>query len=356
MYQPWFWPLIQICVIALILQIIVMYYDLNKKNIVSYKKFKEYVEVSIKIQHINFIAGQYMIFKFNIDNKVMLRAFSFSNNVEKDGYARFVIKRVSKGIVSNYINNNIKNIKNIDVSGPFGEFFINKEVKNHILIAAGSGITPIQSILETHLKNKENKFLLIYGNKTSDDIIFDKELSVLLKSYDNLRIISLTNDGTKKYLKSQKGILDKLTIKQLVSKENLYNTSFYVCGPSIVVENAISVLKEFNIEEKDINVEKFNLEKNDTHLSKKYLLTIENDEKEITVEIDSSKTILQSCLDNNIDMHYSCMNGICKTCIVYTKDNVNVLNNMNVLSQEEKEKGAILPCCSFPVKNLRIKK
>jgi hypothetical protein len=84
MYQPWFWPLIQICVIALILQIVVIYYDLNKKNIISYKKFKEYVEVSIKIQHINFIAGQYMIFKFNIDNKIMLRAFSFSNNVEKD--------------------------------------------------------------------------------------------------------------------------------------------------------------------------------------------------------------------------------------------------------------------------------
>ncbi len=89
---------------------------------------------------------------------------------------------------------------------------------------------------------------------------------------------------------------------------------------------------------------------------KKYLLTIEENGNEISIQVNSEKTILKNCLDQKIDMNYSCMNGICKKCKVYTKDIVKTVYNVNTLTQEEKDKGAILTCCSFPVNDIRIKK
>ena len=131
----------------------------------------------------NYVAGQYLTLKLTINGSEERRAYSLCSSPFTDSLLEVAVKKVDKGSVSTYINDVLKEGDSIEVMPPQGNFIIetNETNTNHYVgFAAGSGITPIISMLKSVLAKEPNsKFTLIYSNKTKESTIFDKELSAI---------------------------------------------------------------------------------------------------------------------------------------------------------------------------------
>jgi len=304
-------------------------------------------------------AGQFMVMDFIINNKKVSRAYSLSNDQEKDGYGRFIVKRVKNGVVSNFLLDNYENIKNIKLSGPFGDFIINKKTNNHVFIAGGSGITPIASILNSYLeKRKEDSFFLIYGNKNCQEIILDEEIFNLSKTFNNLKIVSFTNDGSSNFIQNKKGVLDYGVLLENINNFNLpfKDTTFYVCGPDGVINNCKKIFETLNIDESNIRIEKFisiqNIEKQTTNNKKFNLAVLEDNLVKKIIKISSNNTLLNNLIENNIDINYSCMSGICKMCKVSAEGNFK--EKFPLSETDENGKKQILSCSTYLIEDSKI--
>ena len=330
----------------------------KKRNIINIRSFFDtYAEIDVALPGVKCEAGQFMAMNFFINGKKVSRAYSLSNDQVGDGYGRFIVKRVVGGTVSNFLLDNAKNIKHIDISGPYGDFILNKDSTRHIFIAGGSGITPIASILNTYLKKRKNdSFFLIYGNRNSQETILDDELFSLSKVYDNLKILSFSSDGSFKSLPSVQGVLNQEIISNCI--ENFHHdkdTSFYVCGPQIVIDNCKKVFESLDIDESNIKIEKFvslkNIEKENKN-TKIVNLTIFQENKELSIDCLKNSVVLNSCLKNNIEISYSCLSGICKMCKVSAEGNFK--EKFPLLETDENGKKQILSCSTYIIEDSKI--
>ena len=219
--------------------ILITFFIFNKKGKnIKIKVFKDfYTEIKLKLPKKNYEAGQFVIMDFIINDEKISRAYSLSNDQEKDGYGRFIIKKVNNGVVSNFLLDNHENIKNINFTGPFGDFVINKKTNNHVFIAGGSGITPIASILNKYLeKRKENYFFLIYGNKSYEEILLDEEIFNLSKKFNNLKDVS-------DEFKINRGTVSNLLngIRQKQYKNYIFRREYYKKLPKEILNQHIDI-------------------------------------------------------------------------------------------------------------------
>ena len=136
----------------------------------------------------DFIQGQYITLKTTIDGEEVRRSYSIcSSPFEKE--LRVAVKQIPNGKFSTYANTKLSKGDTLDVMPPLGSFYTdlnNQNKKNYAAFAAGSGITPIMSIIRATLKKEqESSFYLFYGNKTRQSIIFNNDLEDLQKDYPN---------------------------------------------------------------------------------------------------------------------------------------------------------------------------
>ena len=128
----------------------------------------------------NYKPGQYLTLQFNLNRQQVRRSYSLCSSPVIEEPLRIGVKRVKDGLVSNHINDNLKVGDTVEVLPPDGRFFadVKKEnYKTYYLFAAGSGITPILSILKTVLLTEERSFVhMIFGNRSQETIMFQKEL------------------------------------------------------------------------------------------------------------------------------------------------------------------------------------
>ena len=204
--------------------------------------------------------GQYLTLKLTINDKEERRAYSLCSSPYTDNYLEVAVKQVENGIVSTYINQNLKEGDKIEVMPPQGNFVleINENASNsYVGFAAGSGITPIMSMIKSVLAKEPNSnFTLIYGNKTKNSTIFYNELKEL--TGDKFKLINVYsreasgNDLTDGRIDSSKATA--------ILKENLdllKADAFYMCGPEQMIVNVEESLKTFGVEESKIHYELF---------------------------------------------------------------------------------------------------
>ncbi|MEG1199885.1 MAG: FAD-binding oxidoreductase, partial [Algoriella sp.] len=139
------------------------------------------LESEFKFKH-----GQHLTFKDIKDNEEIRRSYSICS-CPTDGELRVAVKKITDGYFSSYINDELKVGDVLDVMTPQGNFYTEVHVDNkktYVGIAAGSGITPILSIIKTVLTQEpESQFVLIYGNKNKGSIIFKEEIEALKNKY-----------------------------------------------------------------------------------------------------------------------------------------------------------------------------
>ncbi len=301
--------------------------------------------------------GQFLTIHVPIDQMVQKRAYSFSSNPFTDKDLKITIKRVEKGLVSNYVHDYLKVGDKLEVDNPAGSFYVepvNKAKKQYVLFAGGSGVTPMFSIVKSVLtEEKDSNVLLIYANQSMDSIIFHEEIKTLEKEYVNNfsveHIISANQESKGNYYS---GLATKALIDTIISKHGLkYEEHVYmICGPFGYMEKIKEILRDNGITREKIKVEVFKspevkvLGKN---LISDVSLKFKGETHQLKVRGD--KSILQQAMSNNIAVPYSCRSGMCSTCKAKCVSGEVKMIDGHFLSDKEVENGDILTCISYPV-------
>ena len=313
-------------------------------------------------EHFNFIQGQYLTFRKHFGGEEVRRSYSICSGKD-DRQLQVGIKRVDGGAFSNWANSDLRVGDILESMLPMGNFYSQADGQNaqYLAFAGGSGITPILSILKTGLKGElESKYTLIYANRNINTIMFRQELEDLKDIYlDRLSIIHILEDGSQDIDLFQ-GLVDgKKCVELFNGWIDIKSVDMaFICGPKAMMTTISGALKAHGLDERQIRFEFFsNGRKRQTKRRQKAQEKVEDgvlgkvviggETRAITILNDTS--LLQSALDNNIDVPYACRAGICSTCKAkVTEGEVEMISN-HALEDYEVEAGFVLTCQCYPV-------
>lgn len=314
-----------------------------------------------------FIPGQNITLKTIINGEELRRSYSICSIPEENEF-RIAIKKMDKGLFSSYANTTLKPGDTIEVLPPSGRFFINpdsKNKKNYLAVAAGSGITPIISIIKAVLKSEpESSFTLIYGNKSRLSIIFKEELESLKNKYINRFSLHHFLSREKTDMELYHGRIDASKMETMEGKLFDLNSidEVFLCGPEEMIFQVKKWMEEKGFPSKNVHFEIFispgqpvKAEKNDivvtsvsdTDIQSRVIIKIDGRESEITLGYED-KSILQAALDNGADLPFSCKGGVCATCRAKLLEGKVEMELNYALEDDELEQGYILTCQAHP--------
>ena len=304
-----------------------------------------------------FIAGQYVNLKLTLDGEELRRSYSICSS-PNSGELRIAIKSVQNGQFSKFAKENLKVGDILEVGQPEGKFTFESNAekqKNYAGFAAGSGITPVMSILKSVLESEpKSTFVLVYGNKTPEETIFHNELHELQLHYVGRFFVH--------YVFSQAkvdgelfGRIDKSTVNFVLNnkhKEKAFD-KFYLCGPEEMINLVSDVLISHNISEKNIKFELFSTATTNENLSAELhtghtKITVMVDNDETSFEMSQKQTVLEAALKQGIDAPYSCQGGICSSCLARITSGTAEMKKNSILTDGEVAEGLILTCQAHP--------
>ena len=315
-----------------------------------------------------FQAGQYITIATEIKGKMERRAYSICTDPYQN-QLKILVKKIPNGSVSSYINDTLKVGEKLLVVQPNGSFKINisdlSDGNHLVLIGAGSGITPLISIIQSVLKSsKEITCHLIYGSRTTDSIIFKEKferLSLVFK--DQLKIHHFISDikinpldHNTNHTKYYNGMINTESlnaITDIIPRNEIHG--FYLCGPGKLIENSIKDIKAKGYNSNKIHQEYFVAPDTDETLDIKFeelkerTVNVTLEGKEITTFINDEKDILRQLMADGYEPPYSCLQGTCSTCKAKLVSGEVKMKVDIGLEADEKEAGYILTCQSIPI-------
>ncbi len=312
-----------------------------------------------------FTQGQSLTMRTLINNEEVRRTYSIcSSPLEKEW--RVAIKKVDGGLFSSFANEQLKKGDVLEVMEPVGKFYTPLDPshhKNYMAFAAGSGITPVLSLIKTTLATEPHShFTLVYGNKSRSSIIFFEELEGLKNKYMNRfnLIHILSRERTDASLNFGRINTEKLTeLGKLVDYTS--TDEFFVCGPEEMIFGVKDFLEAKGIDKKKIHFELFTTPGQIKSKTKNQKSKIDDGgpKSKITVKLDgrafdfdlsltSDITILDAALKQGADLPFACKGGVCCTCKARLLEGQVEMDVHWGLEEEEIEKGYILACQSHP--------
>jgi ring-1,2-phenylacetyl-CoA epoxidase subunit PaaE len=312
-------------------------------------------------QPIDYQSGQFLTFLLNIHGKELRRSYSLSSAPQIDKNLAVTISRVVNGEVSRYLIDNLKEGDILTALYPAGRFTLQTDAslqRDIFMIGAGSGITPLFSMLKTALKEEpKSRLTLIDSNKNENTALFWQQLKTLATQYQSrLKTIHLLSDplpASNQYpVRLNIALLEKLINENLTYTKAL--AQFFVCGPPHFMRMVRMTLIFMGFQGDNIHKENFVTEALkesagpvSTDTSPK-IVTILYKKKQYAVEVPPHTSILKAALNQGIQLPYSCMGGMCSTCSGICKSgNVHMAIN-EVLTDKEVAQGWILTCVAFP--------
>lgn len=302
-----------------------------------------------------FIAGQYITIKATLNGQEIRRAYSICTS-PKSNQIKVVVKAVEKGIFSTYATTKLKENTTLEVSEPEGKFVLEPLAnKNYIAFAAGSGITPILSMIKTVLENEATStFTLVFGNKKAQSTIFYNELNALSEKYPkqfNLHyIFSKEVENNDKLSRIDTNVVNHF-IKNIY--KNISFDATYICGPEAMINLVSKTLQEDGFDQEKIYFELFTASTLVAEIpvvsdDGESQITVLLDDEESTFSMKKTATILAASLRNKLDAPYSCQGGICSSCIAKVTQGKAMMSKNSILSDSELEEGFILTCMAHP--------
>lgn len=303
-----------------------------------------------------FLPGQYITLKTRIDGKEIRRAYSLCSTPQEG--LTVAVKEVENGTFSTHANRNLKEGDLLAVHPPEGKFKIDDsafaKANKYLAFAAGSGITPILSMIKTTLEQSpESTFVLVYGNRTPEETMFKEELLALRTKYANRFSIEFIYsqarvDG------AHFGRIMKSTVNFVVKNKYAANDfdSYFLCGQEQMIQEVTKVLKENGTADEDIHFELFTASKEkgtvDAALQGQTSIKIMCDDEEFSFTMQQDTVILDAALDHDIDAPHSCQGGVCSSCIARVIEGTAVMEKNQILTDAEVAEGLILTCQAHP--------
>jgi len=292
--------------------------------------------------------GQFLTFQWMIEGQRVTRSYTISSSSPHAHYVEITPKRAENGCVSVFLNDRAKPGLRVEASGPYGSFYFDEKVhENIILVAAGSGITPMIAMLRyIDTLKLGTPVRLLYCVRTAADIIFRDELARLRKSLSNFNYeVCLSRPDA-----NWTGYNGHIT-KELVSKHmgDMRIPTFFLCGPQGFMDKTRQILSALGVNQERILQESFGGSKPFTESGAR-----ETGPAETVVFIHSGKfcqvstgsTLLDLAEQNGVQIPYGCRQGLCGTCATRVLSGTVQMDVEAGLTAEQKNTGYVLPCVS----------
>lgn len=342
------------------------YYDLTVKEIVHETRDAVTIVFEQPATKLNYKSGQFLTLIIPIQGKEVRRAYSLCSSPFTDADLAVTVKRVDKGLMSNWLPDNLKAGNKIKVMEPMGQFTTEYKTENKrhlVMFAGGSGITPMMSIIKSTLTQEPNSICsLIYCNRDIDSIIFKDAFDALQTKYEGrLHVIHVLDNAPMNW-QGYSGLLNPEMLKKLFERIpdwGIDSTTYLMCGPEGMMKNVETLLEQHAIPKEKVFKESFvqgtidKETKTETASagseSKTREVTIRYDGQEYKVMVPPTSTILETALDQGIDLPYSCQSGLCTACRGKALSGKVKLDEEEGLSQSERNEGYVLTCVGHPL-------
>jgi 3-ketosteroid 9alpha-monooxygenase subunit B len=304
-----------------------------------------------KAEKFHYSPGQYLTLRIPSDRTgSVARCYSLSSSPHTDNRLTVTVKRTADGYGSNWICDNAHPGMQMHVLAPSGVFVPKDLDRDFLLMAGGSGITPMMAICKSALSQGSGKLVLIYANRDERSVIFAGALRELAAQYpDRLTVIH--------WLESVQGLPSQRALAALTAPFTGHEA--FICGPGPFMDAAEAALKDGGMPGERVHIEVFRSLESDPFAEVVIAEPDENDEPPATahVELDGEThtvswprdtVLLDVLLAKGIDAPFSCREGHCMTCACVLKNGkVRMLVN-DALSQNDIDDGYILACQSVP--------
>ena len=308
----------------------------------------------------NYKQGQYLTIKKNVNGEELRRSYSLCSSPVTDSEYRVAVKKVEKGKFSTFANETLKVGDVLEVMPPMGNFYSEVkggQKKNYVAFVAGSGITPVMSILKTVLATeKESTFTLYYGNRFLNAIIFKDELSELQGKFSDrfqVHYVLSKDEGAGSF----KGrITGEACEDYKGSNAGIFSADeYFLCGPEEMIFGVKDKLEAEKVASDKIHFELFTTP---VKAASEENGSAENIESDVTIFMDGEefnytlstkgKSVLDASMDAGADVPFSCKGAVCCTCKAKVMEG-SVKMDMNYsLTDKEVEEGYILTCQAHP--------
>ncbi len=331
-----------------------------------------YVELAVPpdlVDAFSFKQGQYLTFAAFIDDEEVRRSYSICSAV--GGPLAVAIKRIEEGAFSCHAHQHFVEGATVRVAPPEGEFTSRLDAgqaRDYLCIAAGSGITPVISIVQTVLETEPlSRVTLLYGNRRSQDIIFRDRLLWLKNAFmERLQWINIFSQEEQaapilngRINNRKGGELNRCLIDIAGYDE------FFLCGPEAMISEVARGLRGEGIDESHIHYELFFASPEDAQQAIAKHQARARDYAGLTTEVKvrfsgrevgfeltaDGENILDGAIGNGLDLPFSCKGGVCATCKARLVEGEVDMDLNHALSREEVEQGYVLTCQAHPISN-----
>lgn len=294
--------------------------------------------------------GQFLTLRLPCVDGLVARCYSLSSAPDVDAQLKVTIKRVKDGRGSNWACDNLKVGDEVDVLAPSGTFTPKNLDADLLLLAGGSGITPVMSIIKSSLARGTGRMLLVYANRDEQSVIFHADLRALVAAHPE-RLVVLH------WLETVQGLPSLLPLQEIARP--WAHAEAFICGPAPFMDCAAEALKGLGLSRDRIHIERFTSLAGDPWTEVEAAAPVAGERTvDLVVELDGetheldwpqSSKLLDLLLSKGIDAPYSCREGACSACGVILVEGEVVMENNSVLEQEDLDEGWVLACQSRPV-------
>jgi ring-1,2-phenylacetyl-CoA epoxidase subunit PaaE len=308
--------------------------------------------------------GQHLTLRAQIGGEEVRRSYSICSSVQ-DKLLRVAIKRTPGGAFSSWANEHLKAGAVVDVMPPMGHFNVPldaTQARHYLAFAAGSGITPILSIIKTTLlAEPQSRFTLFYGNRASSSVLFREELSELKDVYMERLKIAYVMSREQQDIDLFNGRItgEKCAdfLRHWIRLDDI--DVAFICGPEDMMHGVSKSLQDAGMAKERIRIELFAASVPKHERTPRALVADASALTEVTVIMDGAhasftmdrdkESILDAGLRAGIDMRYSCKGGVCSTCRCKLVEGKVDMDVNYALEDYEIARGFVLSCQSFPV-------
>lgn len=301
----------------------------------------------------DYSAGQHLTIKVNRHGEILYRTFSISSVPNAGNSLTLTIKKIKDGKVTNYLADSLRVGDTLEVTAPSGQFFINPEPanqKHYVMIAGGSGITPIYSMIGAILKfEPKSKITLLYANRNLNSIIFKEKLEQWTTEFSTQLEVKHFLSEEENPKKAIKGYITRISLEEMLKQYGKSKLDFYLCGPEIMTNKLLDDLASLGVAKDKIHRELFLITtQTQESASQKAQVSAKVLSKTYQFETQDGKTILQSGIEQNVPLPFSCQNGLCGICKMKCIQGRVIMKSNQVLTEQDLKDGYILTCQSLP--------
>jgi len=303
------------------------------------------------------LPGQFLTFSFLFDGKKETRCYSICSSPARSGYVEITPKRVDSGCVSVFLNDRASIGMTVEATGPFGRFCLNPaDDKNIVLLAAGSGITPMMAMLR-YIDDLclDTQATLLYCVRTVQDIIFHTELDELQKRLKNFRYHVLLSQPNPEW-PGARGHINREFICSAVPE--VKGQVFFLCGPPPFMEAARGIFTELGVEPERIRQETFGGAgagpKPPLPRAAEVGFMVQFAKSGKTGVVLEGQTLLEAAAEAGVEIPSACRQGQCGTCKTRLLNGHVRMTAEHGLDSESKARGFVLTCVGHADGDVRL--